>query len=221
MKGLFIAFEGLDSVGKTEQMNLLHNSLEQTHHTCYEISGFSKSPVGDAVRTLRDSDWFMRLGEGHSFAEYLLFLSEHSYRTTSEISEKRDEGNIVIKDRYFLTVLAYQSFYYSQERKKASSDLHSVSFDIFNLGFCIPDLTVVQYANLEELYDRIEEKDKRKLPHEEKKVLCGVQNVFLNLQTEYTSYVHAQGKEVLYFNSTSLPAKEIHEKIKINLEKRL
>lgn len=215
-KGLFISFEGLDSSGKTTQQELLERKIKDK---AIKITGFSNSVIGDCLRDLRKKDWFMRLGYGHTISETMLFLGEMSYRSRENIHPLIDEGKIVLKDRYILTVLAYQGYFWINENNRPLNEFYNLFFPLIEKDAIVtPDITVLQYSDMQTLYRRIEQKDKRTLSASEREILEGVQNVFYELIEPYERVSKGKGKRLLCIDTTNQDIRKVHKDIINNLE---
>ncbi len=106
-KNLFIAFEGIDGSGKSTQVRLLKEKLEQAgqkvHVTC-EPTG---SPMGKIIR-----DIFNHKMETDHRTIAALFVADrlhHILNKTDGMLKMLAEGYTVITDRYYLSSYAYQS----------------------------------------------------------------------------------------------------------------
>ena len=106
-KNLFIAFEGIDGSGKSTQVRLLKEKLEQAgqkvHVTC-EPTG---SPMGKIIR-----DIFNHKMEADHRTIAALFVADrlhHILNKTDGMLKMLAEGYTVITDRYYLSSYAYQS----------------------------------------------------------------------------------------------------------------
>jgi dTMP kinase len=102
---LFIAFEGIDGSGKSTQVRLLKERLEQLGHKV--ITTFE--PTDDAIgRMIRDI-----FKNKHSTDHRIiagLFVADRLHHLLNEengMMKALSEGNIVITDRYYLSSYAY------------------------------------------------------------------------------------------------------------------
>lgn len=106
-KGHFFVFEGIDGSGKSTQIQLLKQRIEETGVRCFETREPTDGPVGSLLhqcmtgRTSADETTIAAL-----FAADRL---DHLLNETDGIRSKITEGISVISDRYILSNYAYQS----------------------------------------------------------------------------------------------------------------
>ena len=108
-KNFFIAFEGIDGSGKSTQVNLLKQNLEEAGLKVYTTCEPTDSPIGKMIR-----DIFNHRMEGDNRTIAALFVADrlhHLLNKTDGIIKMLDEGYTVITDRYYLSSYAYQSPY--------------------------------------------------------------------------------------------------------------
>ena len=107
MRGRFITFEGIDGCGKSTQIELLKQKIEQQGTRCYQTREPSDGPVGCMLRQC-----LTKRIEADERTLAALFASDrldHLFNKTDGICQKLDEGIHVICDRYVLSNYAYQS----------------------------------------------------------------------------------------------------------------
>lgn len=103
---MLISFEGIDGCGKSTQINLLRDYLEQRGqrvHTYREPGG---TILSEAVRQLL----LDKKQAIHPVAELLLFSAARAQLTHDVILPHLEKGEIVVLDRYFDSTTAYQGF---------------------------------------------------------------------------------------------------------------
>ncbi|HAL81034.1 MAG TPA: dTMP kinase, partial [Mucilaginibacter sp.] len=106
-KNLFIALEGIDGSGKSTQVKLLTEKLEQAGHKVYTTCEPTDSPIGKIIR-----DIFTHKMEADHRTIAGLFVADrldHLLNKTNGIIKKLEEGYTVITDRYYFSSYAYQS----------------------------------------------------------------------------------------------------------------
>ncbi|MEM0156502.1 MAG: dTMP kinase [Thermoplasmataceae archaeon] len=98
---MFIALEGIDGSGKTTVSSGLRDRLENdgirvflTHEPTFSIEDIAGNLV-----SRRDPESALKL---------FFMFTEDRYRHQAEISEKLDQGYLVISDRYLYSSFAYQ-----------------------------------------------------------------------------------------------------------------
>ena len=102
MKGLLIAFEGLDQSGKQTQAELLRDRLTAAGRTVRLLSFPDyETPIGHELgRALR--------GEHEYSADVMqLLYVANRYEYKDEIRRERDAGTILVCDRYLASSVAY------------------------------------------------------------------------------------------------------------------
>lgn len=106
-KGHFFVFEGIDGCGKSTQIHLLKEHIEQQGVRCMETKEPTDGPVGSLIhqcmtgRTSADEYTLAAL-----FAADRL---DHLRNATDGLCEKINQGVNVISDRFVLSNYAYQS----------------------------------------------------------------------------------------------------------------
>ena len=103
--GLFVVFEGGDGVGKTTQVGLCCQWLEE--QGCEVVRTFEPgdSAVGAAVRRIVLDP---ATGEMSPRAEALLYAADKAQHVFAVVRPALDRGAVVVCDRYVDSMLAYQ-----------------------------------------------------------------------------------------------------------------
>jgi dTMP kinase len=135
-RGVLVAFEGAEGVGKTTQLVHLARRLADAgipYQTFREPGG---TPAGEQVRTILLDP----VHEGHGLAaaaEALLFMASRAQLLHERIRPALDAGEVVLLDRFFLSTYAYQVI----GRGLDESDVRAAN-RLATAGL-VPDLTVV------------------------------------------------------------------------------
>ena len=132
MRGLFVAFEGVDRSGKTTQLRLLAERLGDKHEVVVtrEPGG---TPVAEAIRVLLladDVDMSAR-------CEALLFAAARADHVERTIRPALERGAVVLSDRFVDSSLAYQGV----ARGLGVEDVERVN--LWATDGVIPDLTIM------------------------------------------------------------------------------
>jgi dTMP kinase len=101
---MFVTFEGLDGSGKTTQVDLLRQLLEEEGRTVVTTREPGGTPLGEQVREIL-------LHDDHEivpWAEAALFAAARSQLVEEVIAPALESGYDVISDRYIDSSLAYQ-----------------------------------------------------------------------------------------------------------------
>jgi len=106
-KGKFIVFEGGDKSGKTTQINLLKDYLENKGNLVLltREPGGTNSVIAEKIRGIilnKDHK------EMHARTELLLFLASRAQHVEETVKPALEEGKIVLCDRFDGSTFAYQ-----------------------------------------------------------------------------------------------------------------
>ncbi len=106
-KNLFIAFEGIDGSGKSTQVKLLAEKMQQEGFKVFTTCEPTDGVIGSVIRSIM---------KGKEEADHrtiaALFVADrldHLLNKTNGILKKLEEGYSVITDRYYFSSYAYQS----------------------------------------------------------------------------------------------------------------
>jgi len=104
-KGIFIAFEGGEGIGKSTQSQLLKAWLEQEGESVVLSREPGGTELGVEIRKILLSH---STGEISPRAEALLYAADRAHHVHSVIRPALARGEVVISDRYFDSSIAYQ-----------------------------------------------------------------------------------------------------------------
>ena len=104
-KGVFIALEGGEGIGKSTQAKLLKAWLEQEGETVVLSREPGGSDLGIEIRKILLSH---STGEISPRAEALLYAADRAHHVYGVIRPALAKGEVVISDRYFDSSIAYQ-----------------------------------------------------------------------------------------------------------------
>ncbi len=150
-KGLFVVFEGGDSVGKTTQLQLLEASLAASGVTHLITHEPGDTWLGLRIRHLvLDPD----SGDIAPRAEALLYAADKAQHVTEVIEPALEQGVVVVCDRYVDSMLAYQGAGRVLNRDEVEKIARWATQDLR------PDLTVLLDAAPHEAVATIESKDR-------------------------------------------------------------
>jgi len=144
---MFITFEGLDFCGKSTQVKLLKEKLEEMGKKITLI----REPGGTEIsEKIRDILLDKKNSEMHIEAELLLFSASRAQLVREKIIPLLNEGFFVISDRFHDSSIAYQGF-------GRGISLNSVkAIQEFAIGSAIPNLTFFIDLPLNEIDKRRE-----------------------------------------------------------------
>ncbi|NED99071.1 dTMP kinase [Phytoactinopolyspora halotolerans] len=144
-RGLFIAFEGGDGVGKTTQVELLSKHLRAHGRDVVVTREPGGSRIGKEVRSI-----LLDGGDLDARAEALLFAADRADHVASLIRPALNRGAVVVTDRYTDSSIAYQGV----GRELGVEQVAALS-EFATLGLK-PDLTIVLDLDADERRRRME-----------------------------------------------------------------
>lgn len=150
-KGLFITFEGADGCGKTTQLNLLKEYLEQKGYDVILTREPGAKGLGVKIREiLLNYD-----GEVSNRCESFLFLADRAQNIDIIVNPAIEKGKIVLCDRHTDSSVAYQGY-------GRGLDIEQIkTLNNLATGGKIPDLTLVFDVDIETSMKRVgNEKDR-------------------------------------------------------------
>lgn len=106
-KGIFLTFEGIDGSGKSTQISLLKEHIEQHTASCMVTREPSDGPVGTLLRQFLTGR--IQGDEATISALFAADRLDHLNNPVNGIRKLLDDGRTVITDRYLLSNYAYQS----------------------------------------------------------------------------------------------------------------
>ena len=164
-KGLFITFEGADGCGKSTQLNLLKDYLEQKGFEVVLTREPGGKGLGEEVRKLL----LHYDGYVSPKCEAFLFLADRAQNIDTIVKPAVDEGKIVLCDRHIDSTVAYQGYGRGEdvERLISQNDLATSNFK--------PDLTLVYDVDIETAIKRVGQ-DKDRMEQAGKEFQIRVQN---------------------------------------------
>ena len=105
MRGVLIAFEGIEGSGKTTQAELFHNFLKEKSIPCI----FSREPGGTEIgEQIRKILLDTKNNKMHAKTELLLYLANRCQHVYEVIMPELKKGSVIITDRFSDSSLAYQ-----------------------------------------------------------------------------------------------------------------
>ena len=105
MKGLFIVMEGPDGSGKTTQINLLKQYLEEAGYECLITREPGGTVIGEEVRQLILNPEYKEMAP---VTEMLLYAASRAQLVHEVIGPALEAGKIVISDRFVDSSIVYQ-----------------------------------------------------------------------------------------------------------------
>jgi dTMP kinase len=104
---LFVTFEGPEGAGKTSQLRLLADYLQEQHHDVLVTREPGGTAIGDRVRAILLDPHHLEMAAP---TEFLLFSAARAQHVHQVIRPHLAAGGIVLCDRYADSSLAYQGY---------------------------------------------------------------------------------------------------------------
>ena len=158
MKGLFIVMEGPDGSGKTTQINLLKEYLEEAGYECL----ITREPGGTVIREkVRQLILNPEHKEMSPVTEMLLYAASRAQLVHEVIGPALEEGKIVISDRFVDSSIVYQGI----ARKLGISTVSAVNAP--GIGIYRPDgIFFIDLSEAEGLRRKKEQKNLDRMEQE-------------------------------------------------------
>ena len=158
MKGLFIVMEGPDGSGKTTQINLLKEYLEEAGYECLITREPGGTVIGEEVRQLILNPEHKEMSP---VTEMLLYAASRAQLVHEVIGPALEEGKIVISDRFVDSSIDYQGI----ARKLGISTVSAVNAP--GIGIYRPDgIFFIDLSEAEGLRRKKEQKNLDRMEQE-------------------------------------------------------
>ena len=158
MKGLFIVMEGPDGSGKTTQINLLKEYLEEAGYECLITREPGGTVIGEEVRQLILNPEHKEMSP---VTEMLLYAASRAQLVHEVIGPALEEGKIVISDRFVDSSIVYQGI----ARKLGISTVSAVNAP--GIGIYRPDgIFFIDLSEAEGLRRKKEQKNLHRMEQE-------------------------------------------------------
>jgi len=133
MRGVLIAFEGVEGSGKSTQCRLLAELLAARGHDVVSTSEPDGTRLGTAIRALFEVDGSAPV----PLAQTFLFMAARQQHMSHVIRPALARGAVVLSDRYVDATMAYQGF-------GQGVDLETIrDLNALATGGAMPDLTLL------------------------------------------------------------------------------
>ena len=158
MKGLFIVMEGPDGSGKTTQINLLKEYLEEAGYECLITREPGGTVIGEEIRQLILNPEHKEMSP---VTEMLLYAASRAQLVHEVIGPAFEEGKIVISDRFVDSSIVYQGI----ARKLGISTVSAVNAP--GIGIYRPDgIFFIDLSEAEGLRRKKEQKNLDRMEQE-------------------------------------------------------
>lgn len=159
MNGLFIAFEGADGCGKTTQVKLLAEHLQQSGIDVVHTREPGGCPISEKIRDIVLDKNNMEMA---AETEALLYAAARAEHVNQVIKPAVDSGKVVLCDRFIYSSLAYQGYgrQLGVERVRQINEFAIMGYmPNVTVFMDIPPKRAFQRMNELKEYDRIERED--------------------------------------------------------------
>ncbi len=175
--GLFVVFEGIDGTGKSTQLHLLTEKLQQLGYAVVSTREPTDGPFGQKIREL-----FVDRGVVSHEEELELFISDRDQHVKKVITPALADGCVVVCDRYYLSTVAYQG----------ANGMDSDAILRKNKDFPVPDLAIILEIEPAQSIHRIQNQ-RNEIPNtfEEESNLRKVAAIFASMQHPYIKRIDA------------------------------
>ncbi len=144
-RGLFITFEGADGCGKTTQLNLLANYLEEKKYPIVKTREPGANGLGEKLREIL----LNYEGDVSDRCESFLFLADRAQHIDTIVKPALKSGKIVLCDRHTDSTVAYQGYGRGQDIDQINM-LNNIATDGIK-----PDLTLIFDIDIDTSMNRI------------------------------------------------------------------
>lgn len=143
---MIIAFEGIDAVGKSTQINLTKQKLQNSDKKVIATKEPGATQFGKKIRQ-------MILNENICFkAELFLFIADRSEHFEQVL--KNDEDRIILSDRSFISGIAYACI---NEKTLDMDEIYNIN--AFALNHKFPDKFIFLKADKKLIQNRLSKRD--------------------------------------------------------------
>ena len=143
---MFFAFDGLDGVGKTTQLELFCQWLAGRGHDVVRCVDPGSTPLGEKIRSMLLERHGMRIDP---LAEMLLFMAARAQMVSEVIRPASAAGRTVVSDRFLLANVVYQGY-------ARGLDVEEIwQIGRVATGGIAPDLTLVLDMPVDSASDRL------------------------------------------------------------------
>ena len=175
--GLFIVFEGIDGTGKSTQVHLLAEKLQQLGYAVVITREPTDGPFGQKIREL-----FVDRKSVSQEEELELFIADRDQHVQEVITPALSDDCVVVCDRYYLSTVAYQG----------ANGMDPEFIMEKNNKFPVPDLAIILEIEPAQGIDRIQnQRNEDPNTFEEESNLRKVAAIFGTMQHLYIKRIDA------------------------------
>lgn len=136
-EGYFISFEGGDGSGKSTQIQILREFLEERGYDVILTREPGGTPISEKIRSIILDK---ANSEMDDMTEALLYAAARAQLVSQIIRPALEEGKVVICDRFVDSSMVYQAY-----ARGLGDSVKTIN--AFAVGDCMPDLTILLKVN--------------------------------------------------------------------------
>lgn len=152
-EGYFISFEGGDGSGKSTQIQILREFLEERGYDVILTREPGGTPISEKIRSIILDK---ANSEMDDMTEALLYAAARAQLVSQVIRPALEEGKVVICDRFVDSSMAYQAY-----ARGLGDSVKTIN--AFAVGDCMPDLTILLKVNPQVGSSRIENRERDRI----------------------------------------------------------
>ena len=152
-EGYFISFEGGDGSGKSTQIQILRDFLEERGYDVILTREPGGTPISEKIRSIiLDKE----NSEMDDMTEALLYAAARAQLVSQVIRPALEAGKVVICDRFVDSSIAYQAY-----ARGLGDSVKTING--FAVGDCMPDLTILLKVNPQVGSSRIGDRERDRI----------------------------------------------------------
>ncbi|PAF50823.1 dTMP kinase [Helicobacter sp. 13S00477-4] len=202
---MYISLEGIDTSGKSTQINLLKNAYPQAIFTKEPGGSLIGMQIREMILKENQKDTNKIPNAMDSKTEFLLFLADRAEHTAKIILPNQDK--LIISDRSLISGIAYS---------KGIEIPQAIELNLFATGGIVPDLVIMLEIDTKELQTRLNKKSNDIIEKRGIAYLLDVQKKIKSM----TEKIKSLGCE-LHFIDASKDKEVIHTQIKQIIDSKL
>ena len=152
-EGYFISFEGGDGSGKSTQIQILREFLEERGYDVILTREPGGTPISEKIRSIILDK---ANSEMDDMTEALLYAAARAQLVSQIIRPALEEGKVVICDRFVDSSMAYQAY-----ARGLGDSVKTIN--AFAVGDCMPDLTILLKVNTQVGSSRIGNRERDRI----------------------------------------------------------
>ena len=174
-EGYFISFEGGDGSGKSTQIQILRDFLEERGYDVILTREPGGTPISEKIRSIiLDKE----NSEMDDMTEALLYAAARAQLVSQVIRPALEAGKVVICDRFVDSSMAYQAY-----ARGLGDSVKTING--FAVGDCMPDLTILLKVNPQVGSSRIGDRERDRIELASREFHKKVYEGYLQLEKLY------------------------------------